>query len=323
MRNNNLKKLIALALFTAILIALYFLFKLSFSNIRLLKFQLESRTTKVLAIVISGFAIGASSITFQTVINNKVVTPCLLGMNSLYTLINTMVVFILGTGSVFFLNKNLSFGLNLILMVLVAYFVYGIMFKKTNYNVLYILLIGTVLSSLFGSLQSSLIRVMDPNEYDTLLSSLTASFDNINSEIIIVSIILLIGVALMFMNDLRNINVISLGRNQSINLGVDYDRSVKRLLVGVTLYIAIATAMVGPISFLGLITANITRAVFKTYKHKYLITATILNSIIALLLGQIIVERVSKYSVPISVYITLFGGIYFLGIIIKNRKAGI
>ena len=50
-----------------------------------------------------------------------------------------------------------------------------------------------------------------------------------------------------------------MGKEQAINLGVDYDSTVRKLLLGVVLCIAIATAMVGPISFLGLIIANLAR----------------------------------------------------------------
>lgn len=317
---SNSSRLIILAVIVVLAIAGYILISLRFDNFNLAIFQLEKRTIKLIAIIIAGFAIGAASIVFQSVINNNIVTPCLLGMNSLYTLVHTLIAFFVGTSSIFFLNSNLNFAVNLIVMVVIAYFVYGIMFKKTKYNVLYILLIGTVLSSLFGSIQASLVRIMDPNEYDTLLTSLTASFDTVNSNIIVMSVILLIVVGLAFIKDIRLLNVLTLGKNQAINLGVDYDKSTRRLLIAVTLYIAIATAMVGPISFLGLITANITRQMFKTYKHKYLISGTILTSIVVLLIGQIIVERVVSYTVPISVFITLGGGIYFLFLIYKNRK---
>lgn len=317
---SNSSKLILLSIIVFVFMAGYILINLRFDKPNLALFQVEKRTIRLIAIVIAGFAIGAASIVFQSVINNNIVTPCLLGMNSLYTLVHTLIAFFVGTSSVFFINSNLNFGLNLIVMVVISYLIYGIMFKKTKYNVLYILLIGTVLSSLFGSIQSSIIRIMDPNEYDTLLISLTASFESVNSSIIIMSIVLLLAVGFLFIKDIKLLNVLTLGKNQAINLGVDYDKSTRRLLIAVTLYIAIATAMVGPISFLGLITANLARQLFKTYKHKYLISGTILISIVVLLIGQIIVERVVSYTVPVSVFITLGGGIYFLFLIHKNRK---
>ena len=59
------------------------------------------------------------------------------------------------------------------------------------------------------------------------------------------------------------------GKEQAINLGVDYNRTIGRLLVGVTVCIAIATALVGPISFLGLIIANLGRQMMRTYRDVY------------------------------------------------------
>lgn len=315
---SNRIKLIILGLILVAFIAFYFLFKLNFKKPALLNYQLKRRATTMIAMIIAGFAIGGASIVFQSVINNSIVTPCILGMNSLYTVVRTLIVF--GTGSIFFLNANLSFAINLIIMVILAYFIYGAMFKKTKYNVLYILLIGTVLSSLFGSIQSAIVRIMDSNEYDTLLTSLTASFDSINTEIIITGVILLALVTIILYKDIKMLNVITLGKEQAINLGVNYDRVIRRLLIGVTIYIAIATAMVGPISFLGLITANLARLSFKTYKHSYLISGTAGISIIVLIIGQVIVERVVSYSIPISVFITIGGGIYFLFLIIKSER---
>ena len=99
-------------------------------------------------------------------------------------------------------------------------------------------------------------RVMDPNEYDNLLNTLVASFSNINSEIMIFSVVLLAAIIFFLRKDLVLLDVLTLGKDQAINLGVDYD-SIRRLLLGVTLSIAVATAMVGPISFLGLIIANL------------------------------------------------------------------
>ena len=218
---SNRIKLIILGLILVAFIAFYFLFKLNFKKPALLNYQLKRRATTMIAMIIAGFAIGGASIVFQSVINNSIVTPCILGMNSLYTVVRTLIVFVFGTGSIFFLNANLSFAINLIIMVILAYFIYGAMFKKTKYNVLYILLIGTVLSSLFGSIQSAIVRIMDSNEYDTLLTSLTASFDSINTEIIITGVILLALVTIILYKDIKMLNVITLGKEQAINLGVN------------------------------------------------------------------------------------------------------
>ena len=317
---KNIIKLIVIALIAIIIVAAFLFIGVKFHNHKLLRYAMKLRIPKVIAMIITAFAIGAATIIFQSVINNTIVTPCLLGMNALYTLIHTSVVFVLGSGSILFTNDNLSFLVDLVLMGIIATVVYSWLFKMTGHNVLYVLLVGTVLTSFFSSIQSTLKRVMDPNEYDTLLTSLVASFSNINSEIIIFSVIILALIGVIFRKELALLDVITLGKEQAINLGVDYDRCIRRLLLAVTLCIAVATAMVGPISFLGLIIANISRQLLKTYRHTQLIAGAALMGVIALIGGQFIVERVFVYSIPISVFITVAGGIYFLYLILKGSR---
>lgn len=317
---KNFIKLIVIALIAIIIVAAFLFIGVKFHNHKLLRYAMKLRIPKVIAMIITAFAIGAATIIFQSVINNTIVTPCLLGMNALYTFIHTSVVFVLGSGSILFTNDNLSFLVDLVLMGIIATVLYSWLFKMTGHNVLYVLLVGTVLTSFFSSIQSTLTRVMDPNEYDTLLTSLVASFSNINSGIIIFSVIILALIVVIFRKELALLDVITLGKEQAINLGVDYDRCIRRLLLAVTLCIAVATAMVGPISFLGLIIANISRQLLKTYRHTQLIAGAALMGVIALIGGQFIVERVFVYSIPISVFITVAGGIYFLYLILKGSR---
>ena len=267
-------------------------------------YAIRLRVPKLIVMLIAAFAIGGASLVFQSVINNQIVTPCLLGMNSLYTLIHTAVVFVAGSGS----------------LLASATVIYGYLFEKTNYNVLYVLLIGTVLTSFFGSIQSTLTRIMDPNEYDSLLATLVASFSNVNAEIILFSLAVLALLVFALRKDLALLDVITLGKAQAVNLGVDYDRCIRRLLLGVTLAIAVATAVVGPISFMGLIIANLARQLLKTYRHTQLIAGSVLFGMLILVGGQMIVEHVYTYAIPISVFITVGGGVYFLYLLLTRRR---
>ena len=317
---SNHRKLMVLALLALLCAAGYLLLEVNFGNTKLLWYAMKLRTPKLLAMLLTAFAIGGASIVFQSIINNTIVTPCLLGMNSLYTLIHTAVVFFLGSGSLIAANANLSFAVDVVLMGLTATVIYSWIFKKTRHNVLYVLLVGTVLTSFFGSIQTTLTRVMDPNEYDTLLTSLVASFSNINSEILLFSALLLAGITFALRKELALLDVLTLGKDQAINLGVDYDRCIRRLLLGVTLCIAVATAMVGPISFLGLIIANLSRQFLRTYRHSQLILGSALFGMAVLVGGQLIVEHVYTYAVPVSVFITVGGGLYFLYLLLTRKK---
>ena len=299
MHKNHLRLLILLLLVLLACVG-YMTVGVHFENQKLFAYAMRIRTPKLIAMLITAFAIGSASIVFQSIINNTIVTPCLLGMDQLYSLIHTAVFFVAGSGSFLAVNANAAFAVDLAIMGAVATVIYSYLFQKTNHNVLYVLLIGTVLTSFFSSIQTTLTRVMDPNEYDTLLTDL---------------------VAFAFRKELALLDVLTLGKDQAINLGVDYDRCIRRLLLGVTLYIATATAMVGPLAFLGLIIANLSRQFLRTYRHSQLITGSVLFGMTVLIGGQLLVERVFVYSVPVSVFITVGGGVYFLYLLLTQRKA--
>ena len=316
----NRRKLVIMALLVLAVSIAYMLVDVNFQNQRLFQYSMKIRAPKLAVMLITAFAIGGASIVFQSIINNTIVTPCLLGMNSLYTFIHTAVVFFVGSGSIIAVNANLSFAVDLVIMGVTATVIYSYFFKMTKHHILYVLLIGTVLTSFFGSIQTTLTSVMDPNEYDSLLATLVASFSNINSEIIVMSLILLAAIIFVLRKEIVLLDVLTLGKDQAINLGVDYDRCIRRLLLGVTLCIAVATAMVGPISFLGLIIANLSRQLLKTYRHSQLILGSALFGMIVLVGGQVIVEHVYTYSIPISVFITVGGGIYFLYLLLASKR---
>ena len=302
--------------------ALYLLVGSHPEDPKLLRYILSRRLPTLAVMLIASLAVGSCSIIFQTVANNRIVTPSLLGMGSMYTLIHTAVVFVLGTAHPLVTDANLSFLIDLALMALAASTVYSHVFRITGSNLLYILLIGTVLSSLFGSIQSSMIRIMDPGDYDTLLTALVADFTNVNTEVMVISLILLAALAFWLRKDLRLLDVIALGKDQAVNLGVDYNKTVRRLLLGVALCISVATAMVGPLSFLGLIVANLSRQITKTYRHSFLIPGAALIAMAAVITGQIISQHIFHYTVPISTLVTIGGGIYFLYLLLF-KKGGI
>ena len=316
---RNVWNLVLLAVLVAAVCALYLLVNAYPEKPKLFRYILSRRFPTLMVMLIAAFSIGSASIIFQSIINNRIVTPCLLGMNSMYTLVHTAIVFTVGSGHIIATNSNLSFAVDLVVMGVTATFLYSYMFRRSGNNVLYVLLIGTVLSSFFGSIQSTMIRVMDPKEYDALLTTLVADFTNINAEVFVFSLVLLAALVMFLWEDLKLLDVITLGKAQAINLGVDYDRTVRRLLLGVVLCIAIATAMVGPISFLGLIIANLSRQMLKTHRHTHLITGAALVGMLAMIAGQLVSQHIFSYAVPISTFITIGGGIYFLYLLLTKK----
>ncbi|WP_273122928.1 iron chelate uptake ABC transporter family permease subunit [Bacillus weihaiensis] len=283
-------------------------------------YVLPRRITKVAAIIITGAAIAFSTVIFQTITNNRILTPSIIGLDSLYVLLQTGIIFLAGSMSFFFLNDYVNFLLGAGLMVFFSTLLFGFMFKREQ-NIYFLLLIGIILGILFGSLSTFMQILIDPNEFLMVQSRMFASFNNVRTDLLLLSIGLMVLGILFYLPNHKYLDALSLGREHAINLGIDYDRVVKRLLIVVAIFIAISTALVGPITFLGLLVVNVTHELYKTYQHKHLIIGAILISVLALVAGQFIVEKVFTFTTTVSVIVNLIGGIYFLFLLLKENRS--
>ncbi|MBP8314937.1 MAG: iron chelate uptake ABC transporter family permease subunit [Clostridium sp.] len=304
------------------MIAVVFIMLFIFSglNARNYAYNLSKRIPKIIAICVTGGAIAFSSIIFQTITNNRILTPSILGLDSIYTFGQTLCVYLFGIESIMMTNKNVNFFVSVLIMLLGTLLLYKFVFKKGG-NVFVLLLVGTVIGTLFRSMSSFMQVLIDPNDFIALQSKMYASFTNINTDILIIALVLICGIFIFTYKDIKKLDVMNLGREIAINLGINHDKLSKKLLLVVAVLVSISTALVGPITFLGLLVVNLSYQFFKTYKHSYLITGSVLISIIALVGGQFIVERILNFSTTVSIIINFIGGLYFIYLLLKEAKS--
>ena len=318
MRKNS-TKLIILAVIALICIGLFSLWNIQGG----FSYAFPRRLERVFAMVITGTAIAFATVIFQTVTHNRLLTPSMMGVDSMYEVVQTVIYFILGSASIFVVNRYLNFSVSIIAMILFALLLYRFLFRADKYPIFLLLLAGMIIGTLLGSLVTFLQVIIDPLEYEALQSRLFASFMNVKTELILIAAVILIICFIIGYRMLHKLDVMSLGRDNAINLGVNYDKIVLQVLILASVLIATSTALVGPVTFLGLIVANLAYQYFATYKHSVLIAGASLISIIALVGGQFIVQHVFNLSTTISVIINFVGGIYFIYLILKeSRKAG-
>lgn len=317
MKTKDKRSIIILSALVLVLVSSFLFIGVNSINF---KYALYRRIPKVYAMILTGGAIGFSSLIFQTVTNNRILTPSILGIDSLYVLIQTTVVFLLGSSSVIISNGNINFIIAIVSMLLFSSLIYKFIFKKGSKNIFTLLLVGVVCGTLFGSLTTFMQVLIDPVEFQVVQDKMQASFNNINTDLLFISSVVII-VCIGYVYDyLKILDVMALGRDEAINLGVDYDKMVKKILVVVVLLTSVATALVGPITFLGLLVVNIARQLIVSYKHSILGIATILISVISLIGGQLLVEQLMNFGVSVSIIINFIGGIYFIYLVMKERN---
>ncbi|GAA0063788.1 iron chelate uptake ABC transporter family permease subunit [Clostridium sp. CTA-1] len=311
------RRVVLLGVFSIALIVLFIFTGISKGNY---DYVLPRRFLKVLAISLTAGSIAFSSMIFQTITNNRILTPSVLGLDSLYMFIQTFVVFIFGANSMVVMSSNFNFLISVSLMVVFSMILYKFLFKREDKNIFFLLLTGLIFGTLFQSLAAFMQTIIDPNAFLVIQDKMFASFNKVNTDVILICIIVILLVIAYIYDYVKVLDVMLLGREQAINLGVSYDKVVKKMLIVVSILVSISTALVGPITFLGLLSVNLTYEFINTYKHKYLIIGSVFISIIALVGGQFIVERFLNFGTTLSVIINFIGGIYFMYLLLKESK---
>lgn len=316
-KKRNTIKLVVLFVIVALSITGYLFYNIQGG----FSYAFPRRLMRVCAMIITAIAIAYATIMFQTVTRNRILTPSMIGVDSMYEVVQTVIYFFLGSASVFVVDRYLNFGTAIIAMVLFALLLYRFLFRADKYPIFLLLLAGMIIGTLLGSLVSFLQVIIDPIEYLSLQSKLFASFSNVKSELVGISAIILVACFIYGARMMRDLDVMNLGRETAMNLGVNYDRLVLKVLILASILIATSTALVGPITFLGLIVSNLAYQYLVTYKHSVLILGASLFSIIALVGGQFLVQYIFELETTLSVIINFVGGVYFIYLLLKESRA--
>lgn len=296
------------------------LFYLTYNTYGNWLFALNLRGKRLIAFVLVGIATAFSTISFQTMTNSQFLTPNILGLDSLYILIQTGIFFFfrrIGT------LENFSTGLfflNVLLMVGMSLFLAKFLLGKRQNDLFLLLMIGMILGTFFNSISTFLQVMMDPNEYEQLQGKLFASFGNVNSQHLMIAGILILCLILCLWIQSTSLDVLHLGKDQAMNLGIYVPKFQLGLIIIISTLIGLSTALVGSITFLGFIVANTTYQLVNTYKHQQLFIIGSLVAILFLVLGQFLIEQIFQLNATLSTVIEFIGGLYFVFRIIGERK---
>lgn len=283
-------------------------------------FHLPRRAIKLAALCITGTALAVSTSVFQTVSGNTILTPSILGLDSLYLLVQSIIVFFLGSNTLLMMNRTGDYFLSVAVMVVFSLALFSLLMGKRSPGISLVLLLGMMFGQLFGGLSSFFQLLIDPNEFLTIQTRMFASFTTINTSLLFSSS-LIVGVLILILAfHCDTLDVLSLGREIAINVGVNHHKASRLLLILVSILTAVATALVGPVTFLGLLVVSLSRHLAGTYRHAIILPASCLLAMTSLILGQFLFERVFQFNTPISVIINFLGGLYFLSLLITRRN---
>ena len=276
-------------------------------------FVLHLRLTKLAALLMVAYAVGVSTQLFQTLTNNPILTPSILGFDSLYVFLQTLLVFTLGGVGYASLPLTGKFGFELVVMMGGSLLLFYTLIKQGGRDLSRMILIGVIFGILFRSLSSLLSRMIDPEEFTAAQANMFATFNTVHSELLGIGAVVLLISAAVIWRERHRLDVYLLGRNQAINLGINYTRNTLWLLLWIAALVATATAVVGPVSFFGLLVAAL------SVKHSVRLPMTFCVGGILLVGGQTIFEHFLGMQAVLSVVVEFAGGLVFLYLVLKKK----
>ncbi|MEH0832552.1 iron chelate uptake ABC transporter family permease subunit [Pectobacterium cacticida] len=308
------QRLLWLAIAAAVTIVLFMSLNLG-SN---LSYILMHRGLMLTTMLLVAFAASASTVLFQTVTNNRVLTPSIMGFEALFILIQTSLVFVFGVGGIPGIGTEGKFILETLLLILFSALLYRWLFTGSRNNLHLVLLVGIICGTLFRSMAGLMQRLLTPGEFAIVQGRMFATFTRTVPELVALSVGITLVVAVVIWRMRYRFDVLALGRDNAINLGIDYKRSVTVILLLVSILVAISTALVGPLTFLGFMVANLAYLVIRSSQHRLLLPAAFLLGVIALVGGQLVLEHLLDMSGALSVVIEFVGGALFIVLLLRK-----
>ncbi|MBF0785663.1 iron ABC transporter permease [Muribacter muris] len=282
-------------------------------------FVLPFRGKKWLMLLIIGYTIGVSTLLFQTLTHNPILTPSILGFDYLYLLTQTALVFMFGGLGFTQLDISSKFIFETLMMLGGSLLLFSTL-TKGNPDLARMILVGVIFGVLFRNLNNLLQRMIDPNEFAIAQGSSFANFNSVKGHLLWFGGIIALFSLIWVWRQRHKLDVLLLGKDYATALGLDYHRFSRQLLICCSLLVSVSTALVGPILFLGLLVCAIVNAISPTMQHHIRLPMTVLISATTLILGQALFEQVLKMHGVLSVVIEFVGGIVFIYLIFRKTK---
>ncbi|CRM81761.1 Iron-uptake system permease protein FeuC [Pseudomonas sp. 31 R 17] len=281
-------------------------------------YVIPKRLTRLAAIGIAGVCIAYSSVIFQTIAGNRILTPAIMGYEAIYLLFQALLILLLGTQSLL-LGRDGNVLLSVLLMLGYSWLLHRWLLRNGSHDVYLLLLLGLVLSMVMGTFTQFIQLKISPGEFSIFQGFNYASFNKAQPGQVIYSGVLVAAVCFIAQRTLPVLDVLALGRDQAISLGVDYPRSVRLQLALIAILVAVSTSLVGPTAFMGVFVANIAYALAGTTRHRVTLPLGCAIGIGIFIIAQYLVEQWFNYNTSVSILINLLCGVYLLALMIRNR----
>jgi iron complex transport system permease protein len=280
----------------------------------------KHRATSVTVMAVVAVAQAVATVAFQTVTNNRIITPSIMGFESLYRVVQTSTVYLFGVAGLVAIQGLWQFGLQVVIMVGLAMALYGWLLSGRYGNLQIMLLIGIIIGGGLGAISTFMQRLLTPSEFDVLAARLFGNVSNADASYLPLAIPLCIGAAGLLWMRARRLNLMALGSDTARSLGLDHRRELFIVLFLVAVLMATSTALVGPMTFLGFLVATLAYQFSDTHDHRLIFPIAVLTAFTILAGAYFVMKNIFYAQGMVSILIELVGGTVFLIVILRKGR---
>lgn len=280
----------------------------------------ELRATSIVVMAVVAISQATATVSFQTIANNRIVTPSLMGFEALYIAVQTAAVYLFGVAGILAISGTVEFVVTVGLMVGVAVALYGWLLSGKYGNLQVMLLVGIVIGGGLGAISTFMQRLLTPSEFDVLAARLFGNVSNADPQTLPIAIPLVVVASILLWSRARRLNVVSLGEHAARSLGVNHRRELFTVLFLVAVLMATSTALVGPMTFLGFLVATLAYQFADSFDHRLIFPMAALTAFVILSGSYFFMKHVFSAQGVVSIIIEFVGGITFLIVILRKGR---
>lgn len=278
---------------------------------------LDVRLPRMIIALFAGASLALCGLVMQGMFRNPLASPSVLGVSSGASL-GAVIAIYFGASliSAWAIPLFAFIGAGISLSI-----VYRIASCRGQTSVATLLLSGVAIGAL-NVAATSLLLALSLNNWDVARSIIYWTMGGLDGRtwdhVLIILPIVLSGFLLLLFYS-RQLDLLLLGEQHALSVGVDVRRARRNLLIISTAMVGASVSVVGGIGFIGLVVPHILRLLLGP-AHRYLLPACLLAGAITLLGADLFLNSFfSEQAIPLGVVTAALGAPFFMFLLVKQR----
>lgn len=282
----------------------------------------QIRLPRVMLAAVMGATLAISGAAMQGLFRNPLADPSLIGVTAGASL---------GAALVIVMGGSLLQGYTGLTMVsagafgggvLAVLFVYRLATSSNGTSVATMLLAGIAITALSGSLGSLLEFFADNDMLRRISLWKMGGLDGANYPRLLLATVVSAALLLMLPRYSQALNALLLGESEARHLGIRVDGVKVALITWVAIGVGTSVALVGTISFVGLVVPHVIRMLIGP-DHRYLLPASALAGALLLVIADALARvLVAPTELPVGVITTIVGVPFFISLLRRRHQYG-